>query len=353
MTVLPASQILMNQTPKQPLFIACLVTDKKYRKMGGDDGLKTAIKKAGKDNIFIGQIQVEELVHNSLGFEVNLKNLISKILKKNLKDSENINLLDQNIIIIHKYSDFYKLPLKVDHVDLLRSWLREMTSITKVIDDPDKIDILTDRVRTGNLVRNLCISGGFASRGLQWPEFTESSNYESLNLPIIVKPVDACATDESHWMTLIPETVDGNNEIFVTSFQTKSLVQKFYEHYEVLYKVYVIGSEVIEIVARPSISAKNLSNSVFRFNTHKFKTSEGDLNPSRHSQAMNRLEGHLELIRNFAHKLKNELNLTWFGIDMIIPENSDIKIAVIDVNYMPGYDGINGLPDKIINAILE
>ena len=118
--------------------------------------------------------------------------------------------------------------------------------------------------------------------------------------------------------------------------------------------MYVIGTEVIEIVARPSISSRDLSdaNPVYRFNTHKFKAAEGELNASRYSEAMARLEPPARLIVEFTRRLKSVLGLTWFGVDIIIPEEeAEVKVAVIDVNYMPGYDGIRELPDKLIIII--
>ena len=340
----------MNQSVKpSSVFIICLVTDKKYRKMGGEEGLKSAVKKSGNQTISIAQLQVEELLGDSDDFEGNLKHFMNRHTKQcnELEPS----LADQQIILVHKYSDFYKSKIERDRLHKLRSWLHEVTGLIKVLDDPEKIDILFDRVKTGHLAQKLCESEGFEARGLQWPVFTEQCDFEGLSVPVIVKPIDACSTDESHWMTLICEAPSNFKHQLI--FPQKSLVQQFYEHYGILYKVYVIGSEVIEIVALPSISAADHSEApIYRFNTHKFKASEGSLSPAKLCEATRRLEPHKPLILEFTRRLKRELGLTWFGIDVIIPENS-LKVAVIDVNYMPGFDGIKELSDKLIKAILE
>ena len=290
----------------------------------------------------IVHIPPEEFLLSGADFEASLKRYIHDVP------------LDKNVVLVHKYSDFYKLKtMEKNRVDGLRSWLHEMTNVIKVLDDPDKIDVLSDRVRTGNLVRKMCAGEGFEALGIQWPSFTETGALGGLRMPVIVKPVDACATDESHWMTLIRD----KGTDFLNKSSENVLVQQFYEHYGVVYKVYVIGTEVIEIVARPSISSRDLSddNPVYRFNTHKFKAAEGELSASRYSEAMARLEPHRPLIVEFTRRLKSVLGLTWFGVDIIIPEEeeAEVKVAVIDVNYMPGYDGIRELPDKLIKAIIE
>lgn len=336
----------LNHLEASTILIACLVTDKKYRKMGGDGGLKAALKRTTNRNISICQVPVEEVLKDDDDFEGNLKRFITEKIGVNT---------EMQVILVHKYSDFYKIEDERDRVVKLRSWLQSKTSTMKILDDPEKIDLLSNRTRTGHLVRQLCSEEGFESRGLQWPKFSEEFGDEEISVPVIIKPVNACATDESHWMTLIsdPGVYDSlPNDIKNPGY---TIIQQFYPHHGILYKVYVIGSEVIEIVARPSISA---SQPVIRFNTHKFKTAEGELSTEKHCEAMRRLEEHVPLIFEFTRRLKSELKLTWFGVDVIITEDevvvgSAVKVAVIDVNYMPGYDGIMELPDKIIKAILE
>ena len=335
--------------------VACLVTDKKYRKMGGEEGLQAAITLSKKQihehntlnlnlNIkhktLILQVRVEELLL-SHDFEGNFINLLKS--KFQLSDCE---ICDARVVIVHKYSDFFKIPgIRRENVLEVRDWLcRQRT----VLDDPEKIDILSNRVQTGNLVRKMCKSEGFEELGLQWPEFHVQSMGE-MTVPVIVKPVDACSTDESHWMTLV--TDEGKFDGFPLSEGV--LVQQFYEHFSVLYKVYLIG-ESVEIVARPSISARNLTKSgEFRFNTHKFKALAGNLPEEQLFKAMQRMEPLRGLVEKFAWLLKDRLKLTWFGIDVLIPERGDLKAAVIDVNYMPGFDGVTGLTDKLIKAILD
>ena len=340
MTVAMDPQVRQNN-----IVLVCLVTDKKYRKMGGDEGLKSVIKRRtdadvdARGKIFIGQVLVEDLLDSAGG---SLNDNLFKVIKRDFGFNE-----DTRVILIHKYSDYFKsFGISRDQVTKLRNWLCDCTF--KVLDGPEKIEVLFSRVKTGLLVREMCRIQSFESLGLQWPEFELKWTGDELEYPVIVKPVDACANDEAHWMTLLnkkPNSFD--------SFDG-CLVQKFHEHFGVLYKVYVIG-ESIEIVARPSITARE-SGPILRFNTHKFKAAEGELDEEKLIEAMRRLEGVRDLIEEFAKDLKNKLELTWFGIDVIIPEEINregLKAAVIDVNYMPGYDGIKDLSEKLIKAILE
>lgn len=336
------------QVTQKNVLVVCLVTDKKYRKMGGDEGLKAAIKRRnGKEKyelkVILGQVLVEDLllVNDSYFNSFSCVNFnFVNVIKRDFGVED-----DSRIILVHKYSDYFKSPgISRDQVMKLRNWLCGCPF--KVLDDPEKIEVLSCRVQTGELVREMCRVQGFESRGLQWPEFELKWTGTELDYPVIVKPIDACATDEAHWMTLLTE----NPESFDS--YPGCLVQKFHEHFGVLYKVYVIG-DIIEIVARPSITSKE-SGSILRFNTHKFKAAEGDLCEEKWLGAMKRLDDVRELVEEFARELKKRLQLTWFGIDVIIPEGENVlRAAVIDVNYMPGYDGIKDLSDKLIKAILD
>lgn len=330
------------------IVIACLVTDKKYRKMGGDEGLRQAIaRSSGKnDEIVIGQVLLEDLVEGN-----DITENFLKVLKRDFGFREGFK-----VILVHKYSDYFRVTEATDKILKLRDWLSE--SRFKVLDEPEMIDILSNRVQTGLLVREMCKFQGFESRGMHWPEFKVNwdGKKKDLEYPVIVKPVDACATDEAHWMTLLnssPQLNNNNSNSFNFTFACdgECLVQKFYEHFGVLYKVYVIGGNV-EIVARPSITARN-AGALLRFNTHKFKVTEGDLSEELFLTAMKRIEPFRDLVEDFARELKKKLQLTWFGIDVIIPEDGEVKVAVIDVNYMPGYDGIKELSEKLIKAILD
>lgn len=334
---------------KTIIFLACLVTDKKYRKMGGGEALISELQKykIRKDiqedvEVLIRQIPIEELIKTD-DFDENFKNIIEKYF----------GVFDHtvSIILVHKYSDFYRIPdMARKRVKFLRDWLSNLKSV-RVLDDPEKIDVLSSRVQTGNLIREMCKEEGFESMGLQWPEFHIESMGD-LQLPVIIKPVDACSTDDSHWMTLLNTSEIGEGDSF--QLHDGVLVQKFYEHYGILYKVYVIG-DTIEIVSRPSISAQD-NGSVFRFNTHKFKLLAGDLDSYRQAEAIKRIEPLRGLIESFVRSLKTRLQLTWFGIDILIPEDSttcNLKAAVIDINYMPGFDGVPDLTGKLIKAILD
>jgi hypothetical protein len=326
--------------------VVCLVTDKKYRKMGGDEGLKAAIKRraSGKDMPFIGQVLVEDLL--KVTTETTIDDNFFKIIKTDFGFDET-----KQVILIHKYSDYFKSPrISRDQGMKLRNWLCNCTF--KVRDDPEKIDVLSCRVKTGMLVREMCRIQGFESRGLQWPEFELKWIGKEMEYPVIVKPIDACASDEAHWMTLLNEYSESFDSHL--NFADSCLVQKFHEHFGVLYKVYVIG-DIVEIIARPSITSRE-AGSIMRFNTHKFKAAEGELNADKWQEAMMRLENVRELVEEFAKELKKKLQLTWFGIDVIIPEVAEgagLRAAVIDVNYMPGYDGIKDLAEKLIKAVLE
>lgn len=352
--------------------IACLMTDKKYRKIGGADGrLEEALERLLGKNSSVIQVKLED-VTRSEDFTGNLLKATLDSIEIEKEKEKRYSAVD--LILVHKYTDYYKTFKELER---LSSWLNDLSEIgsiehetdknnhlvnvrVTVMDVPKRIDLLTNRVQTGNLVQELCEREGFKGRGLEWPEFTcdfggdNIKNIKSEHL--IIKPIDACASDDAHWMTIvsaIPLTISEG-----------MLAQRFYNHYGILYKIYVVGG-VIEIVPRPSVRRPDCDaeGGEYRFNTHIFKKDMEELGGERRREASDRIEPFREIILEFAESLSRNLQIRWLGIDIIIPEPDSresydedtamIRLGVIDVNYMPGYDGIDDLPDKFIRAILQ
>lgn len=326
--------------------IACLVTDKKFRKIGGAQGLLQAAADKEAKNILVRQVKPEDLFHPDLSIT---ERLLKLLFPQQLDAFKRVNLK-----IVHKFNDFSEREA-VEDMDKLESWLLSVHDTIydgvriSVFDPLQCIRIFYDRACSGRFIQNFCKNDGFESLAF-WPEFWTAGEAGSFDFPVIVKPVDACSKADSHWMTLIKDPKA--NELLLSEYSNNKeyLIQRFHPHAGVFYKVYVVGRSV-NIVPRPSISNFGPSG-VFKFNTATFKAANHDLDEVGLTEAYNRFEPFRSDIERFSVLLAKKLNCSYFGVDIIIPENES-RFAIIDINYLPGFDGVQDLSKKFIAAILH
>lgn len=326
--------------------IACLLTDKKFRKIGGAQGLLQAAADKEAQNILVRQVKPEDLLHPQMSIT---ERLLKILFPDQLNAFKRVNLK-----IVHKFNDFSEREA-VEDMEKLESWLLSVHDTVydgvriSVFDPLQCIGIFYDRASSGRFIQNFCKKYEFESLAF-WPEFWIAGEMVGFDFPVIVKPIDACSKADSHWMTLIGDTKRNESLIQEYANNKEYLIQRFHPHAGVFFKVYVVGRSV-NIVPRPSISNFGPSG-VFKFNTATFKAANHDLDESGLTQAWKRFEPFKHDIERFSLLLAKELNCSYFGIDVIIPEN-DQRFAIIDINYLPGFDGVQDLSKKFIAAILH
>lgn len=387
--------------------VALFVTDKKFRKMGGLDGLEMAHRKDARGgdlrvchvtpemlfgannndndrrmedaatfvvtnngtsdtNCPIKASTDTDVAENGRCMDVNsLYRLTTNLLAgcKLLDTPDRTRHSTVTVLIVQKMTDFFKDALiDARQSARLEAWLDSVHGVSydqvhfRVIDPLERTRLLSDRMETGKFVRRLCDDAKFSAQGLQWPAFTHFASEPPLALPVIIKPIKTDVGTESHAMLLVKQPCQLET-LFDGTLDSSHLIQQFHPHDQLLYKVYVIG-DTMEIVPRPSVSLDDGPEDIFRFNTHTFKTANADMCESTRRAALARIEPFRALILSFVMTLALRLQLTWFGVDVIIPEqlgdgDEHIKVAVIDINYLPGYDGVDNLSAKLLKAMLD
>ncbi|XP_067831018.1 inositol-tetrakisphosphate 1-kinase-like isoform X2 [Heptranchias perlo] len=158
---------------------------------------------------------------------------------------------------------------------------------------------------------------------------------QKLTYPFICKTRVAQGSS-SHDMALI-FSEDGLRDVSLPC-----VLQSFINHNAVLYKVFVVGQSYF-VVKRPSLKnfpvGKSDRKTIF-FNSHEVskpescshltERNEGDSLPSGPSDG---------IIRSISQGLQVALGISLFGVDVIV-DNKTGKLAVIDVNAFPGYEGV-------------
>eukprot|EP00551_Chaetoceros_affinis_P012207 CAMPEP_0203665870 /NCGR_PEP_ID=MMETSP0090-20130426/3023_1 /ASSEMBLY_ACC=CAM_ASM_001088 /TAXON_ID=426623 /ORGANISM="Chaetoceros affinis, Strain CCMP159" /LENGTH=888 /DNA_ID=CAMNT_0050529587 /DNA_START=364 /DNA_END=3030 /DNA_ORIENTATION=- len=207
--------------------------------------------------------------------------------------------------------------------------------------------------------------------------------------PLIVKPLTAAGTSESHRMGILL----GRNGI--SSIHTPCLLQEYANHDGVLYKVYVLGSRVW-VFNRPSLPnlplgeslpsvspyvefdsqrpypkisdfgvvPPNKAETVVSSDAHKTKNytkikeeekpSDCDSGSQSTSFTINNDDVTCEEIRPVADCIRRAFGLELFGFDIIVTKKHTKKeMFVVDVNYFPSYKEVTNFSELLAQYLAQ
>ncbi|UJR36182.1 hypothetical protein I4U23_028916 [Adineta vaga] len=163
-----------------------------------------------------------------------------------------------------------------------------------------------------------------------------------ITFPIMCKPIRAHG-DKSHDMKLIFD-VEHLNDI-----DKPCVLQQFIDHDGVLFKVFAVGQDNHHIVRRNSI--RNLHTHTCR-DTISFRSNEVSSSQAAHMLLSNEQTVKLTFDHTIVNKIvqvvQNLFQLNLVGIDIILDRNTG-DYAVIDVNYFPGYEGVNDFNTQLFH----
>lgn len=245
-------------------------------------------------------------------------------------------------VLLHKLADFS--ADQGNCLDLFEEYRRVVTEkisrgeVVRLVDSFEVMDLLQCRHSM------LCAIERHVQGldGLQVPRWSLDIQDLSNEKLVIAKPMDACGAPNSHLMQLVSCENRGfaiNDHIF----------QSFISHHRTLYKLYVIGQHV-DIVIRSSISESIFSShDAFEYGVTIGKAQL--CNQALIDGAMARIRPHLPAIHEFINRFSNEHQLSLFGVDVLVTEDSNCTANIIDVNYFPGFDGVSDLSDKLSKTL--
>jgi hypothetical protein len=171
---------------------------------------------------------------------------------------------------------------------------------------------------------------------------------EDFPFPAFVKPITAGGCEMAHQMSII------FNSKSLESFQKPVLVQQLINHSSTLFKINVIGTES-RISTRPSIKdfqiPEDMSTAEPIHFTHHNKELFAKISGEKSTDATL-----LKDVTDKLHKISTSLSqisgLTLYGYDMITCSRTN-KNYIIDINYLPGYSGVTGIPEMLLSLFLN
>jgi len=173
-----------------------------------------------------------------------------------------------------------------------------------------------------------------------------------LHFPLICKTVLAAGTENSHQMGII------FNKESLKEFKPPILVQEFYNHNAVCFKVYVLG-ENVQIEKRKSVPnlPLNHSHTVFFDSQKPFlpqieKAVKLTNQKSEEQNLKESIEPPMETVEQISKALRECFGLSLLSYDLITQEKTGFH-AVIDVNYFPNFISMKDGHKKLFDFLIS
>jgi len=272
--------------------------------------------------------------------------------------------------ILHKLTDYIaKAELGDEEAQqLLRrfeTYVNDCPNMS-VMDPIDNLRTLINRYKTYSIIDKCQLFK--RETAIFIPPFVElntddyDGNIQLLRLskvkfPAVCKPVVAHGSSSAHQMTLI------FNEAGLKEVVYPCVVQTFVNHNGVLYKLFALGRKYTTVL-RPSI--KNFNNceemAPIHFDGGEISKPNSSSQLSVQIADSNSLQnGHTgytdgppssKMLDLIVQAISDCMGLGLFGVDVIV-EASTGKIAVLDVNAFPGYEGVADFPTRLAEFVRE
>ncbi|XP_059841138.1 inositol-tetrakisphosphate 1-kinase-like isoform X3 [Hypanus sabinus] len=277
-------------------------------------------------------------------------------------------------VIIHKLSE---LMVEAEQADLhsqqlLRRFQDYVDSHpqTILLDPLPAMQRLADRFQSYKLIQELqsmdqgnhfCNPPYLELETENQSEILRRIKEQNLSFPFICKTRVAQGSS-SHNMALI------FNEDGLQDIRLPCVLQSFINHNAVLYKIFVVGQSHF-VVKRPSLKNFALGKSALSipdigapllghddinrktifFNSHEVSKPESRSHLTERDEQERHPRGPSDgIIQSISRCLQTSLGLSLFGVDVIVDSRSG-KLAVIDINAFPGYEGV----PEFFNALLD
>eukprot|EP01104_Vermistella_antarctica_P012983 TRINITY_DN3852_c1_g1_i4.p1 TRINITY_DN3852_c1_g1~~TRINITY_DN3852_c1_g1_i4.p1 ORF type:complete len:567 (-),score=63.92 TRINITY_DN3852_c1_g1_i4:43-1743(-) len=252
--------------------------------------------------------------------------------------------------IVRTHSD----PASAHRVQALEKWTKANPSVSVV--DPISVQrTVTNRALTSNLVEKVkarlhkqahvsVTDGGSCAVDGESTNCEAFLNKQGIHFPVVCKPIQACGSTDSHRMGVVSNEGDMRS-----SFQPPFVVQSFFNHDGVVFKVFVVGRDT-HIVARTSLPDVDLNN---KSSPPNLFVSAG-LNKPIDADDQTVVFPPSEDIDAVARTISDISGLSLFGFDVLRCTSGDsASYAIVDINFFPSYKGVPNFFPLLFNHCLS
>lgn len=255
-------------------------------------------------------------------------------------------------------------PLARARVERLSQYQRNHPSCC-MLDDPTNVMTLMSRcdiaMRLHTCLEGITTASGVVVKAPKYIVVKEDTSQlcwqlsdAGLSLPLIVKPLVAAGTKQSHHMTIAVK-----DSAILNGIPSNSLIQEYVNHDQRLYKVYVMGKNVhvyerASLPNLPSDVAEKATKDLVKFDSQHpypqlkdFGISTFDTAPVTRSISVTPDE-----VMPLVDSLKQAFGLELFGFDILISSDHNDWL-VVDVNYFPSYKEVPDFPRQLANYLTQ
>lgn len=271
-------------------------------------------------------------------------------------------------VLLHKALDFYNVEgMSSESADEILKKVKvfiERNPKMVVIDDLESSRMMSNRKHCHNVMDTFSTDVGaisvFVPKSLEIPAglstacVRELIQESKIRFPILAKPMDT----HNKQMSLIFSLDD------LDDFETPSLVEEFYNHNGVMYKVFVMGDRY-NVIQRPSIKDYSLSD----YSVHKKPIKIDSRNVSKMGRGFHPEIHHSDpakqkwlnsfdnpdlldrdVLKLLCKRMSEASGLKMFGLDILVVKETG-NYALVDINQFPGYKGV--LDDVFADNFVE
>ncbi|KAF0986530.1 hypothetical protein HZS_7441 [Henneguya salminicola] len=268
-------------------------------------------------------------------------------------------------IILHKVSDYVKQQRNGDkNADRILKEINQSPLNAICIDPPQTVLNLADRAVMFQIIDKCsCHNEKIKVIVPPWILLSNSNDFaqlpnKNLSYPLICKALCAGEGPGGHSMQLI------FHESQLDSLKVMPCVaQEFRNHDNIMYKVFVFGPKYF-ICTRPSvrnfpINGQPLektdsicfdSHDVAKLTAVTFLNSYQTGFVLKNSSNDNSEVLDDNIVRQILCRLANQINFTFLGVDILVTDNGS-TYNLVDVNYLPSYDGVEDKFNLLIKVL--
>ncbi|CAJ1967897.1 unnamed protein product [Cylindrotheca closterium] len=255
-------------------------------------------------------------------------------------------------------------PLARARVERLSQYQRNHPNCC-MLDDPKNVMTLMSRSDIAMRL-HICLKGVTTANGIvvhapkyivikeDTSQLRKQLSSAGLTLPLIVKPLVAAGTKQSHHMTIAVK-----ESAILNGIPSNSLIQEYVNHNQKLYKVYVMGTRVhvYERASLPNLPAdvaEKASTDLVKFDSqHPYPQLKDFGISSCNKSPMTRLMPVTpDEVMPLVVSLKRAFGLELFGFDILISSDHN-EWLVVDVNYFPSYKEVPDFPQQLANYLAQ
>lgn len=260
-------------------------------------------------------------------------------------------------VFLHKAVDFHSEGYKdeqtvLDKIEKFKKFLNKFPDMIiiddillceKLLERNFQIELLQQCAMTVDNIEVFTPKTLEISPGTTIEEVRKAVASNSINFPILAKPVWATQKEGSHSMTMI------FNEEHLNDLPIPCIMQEFHNHGSIVYKVYVIGDR-FNICERPSVKDVDYSSTkTLFFDTRNVSKTGRAYLPDIHGIDPNKRKWRScdddpnLLNRNVVEALRRKVSdltkMGFYGMDILVDSITG-NYAFVDLNQFPGFTGI-------------